>query len=138
MPRFGMDIHLLRTLIINGITGSVALGLILNRLRNRELQPQSWREDVTAPLVEIIIPVRNEERNIGPLLVSLLAQTYPSNSFHLTVVDDGSTDRTAHIAAQIALDHPNVRVIAAPPLPAGWTGKEPRHVHRLSGFSWRR
>jgi poly-beta-1,6-N-acetyl-D-glucosamine synthase len=46
-------------------------------------------------LVSVVIPVRNEEANIGALLQDLAAQTYPASWFEVLVVDDGSTDRTA-------------------------------------------
>jgi chlorobactene glucosyltransferase len=117
------DLHLLRTFIINGVNGGVALGLILNRRRNPELRPTPWPAGRQAPFVEIIIPARNEERNIGPLLESLLAQSYPRGRWRITVVDDGSTDCTAAIVEAIARDHVNVRLVSAPPLPSGWTGK---------------
>jgi chlorobactene glucosyltransferase len=123
MPRFRMDIHLLRTLIINAITTGVALGLVLNRRRNSELVPRPWPRHDSAPFVEIIIPARNEERNIGPLLRTLLAQRYPPGRSRITVVDDASTDRTAQVVSQIAGVHPQISLVSAPPLPPGWTGK---------------
>jgi chlorobactene glucosyltransferase len=123
MPRIKLDIHLLRTLIINAVTGGVAIGLALNRRNNREIEPRSWPQERPAPFVEIIIPARNEERNISPLLASLLAQRYPAGRWRITVVDDASTDRTSQIVAEIARRHPEVRLVSAPPLPAGWTGK---------------
>jgi len=123
MPRIKLDIHLLRTLIINAVTGGVALGLALNRRNNREIEPQPWPPNSTAPFVEIIIPARNEERNVGPLLTSLLVQRYPEGRWRITVVDDESTDRTAQVVAEVARNHPEVRLVSAPPLPAGWTGK---------------
>jgi cellulose synthase/poly-beta-1,6-N-acetylglucosamine synthase-like glycosyltransferase len=48
----------------------------------------------------IIIPARNEEDNIGELLTALLAQTYPPALFEIIVVDDHSTDDTAHVVQQ--------------------------------------
>lgn len=48
------------------------------------------------PLVSIIIPARNEERNIGRLLESINSQTYAK--IETIVVDDGSTDNTISIA----------------------------------------
>ena len=45
------------------------------------------------PLVSIIVPARNEERNIRRCVESLLEQSYPN--FEVIVVDDGSTDRYA-------------------------------------------
>jgi glycosyltransferase involved in cell wall biosynthesis len=118
-----MDIHLLRTLIINSVTVSVAAAFALNRRRNPELVPRPWPAGVPAPFVEIIIPARNEERNIGALLNSLLAQSYPHDRWRVTVVDDSSTDRTAAIVSEVAGANPQVRLVHSPPLPEGWTGK---------------
>ncbi|MFM2358467.1 MAG: hypothetical protein RLY16_460 [Bacteroidota bacterium] len=49
------------------------------------------------PLVTIIIPARNEAKNIGACLQSILAQTYPASHLEILVVDDHSTDETASI-----------------------------------------
>jgi chlorobactene glucosyltransferase len=111
----------LRTLIINGITGAVAMGLAANVLTNREIEPRRWSG--AAPFVEIIVPARNEAGNIRPLLATLLRQEYPKGRYRVTVVDDGSTDGTAALARKVARRHSNLRVIEAPPLPTGWTGK---------------
>lgn len=69
------------------------------------------------PLVSVIVPARNEEASLGACLKSLVSQT--GVAFEIMVVDDGSTDRTHETAASFA----GVRVIAAPPLPPGWSGK---------------
>ena len=66
--------------------------------------------------VSIIVPARNEEASLADCLRSLAAQT--GISFEPIVVDDGSTDRTREIAECFG-----VRVISAPPMPPGWTGK---------------
>lgn len=71
----------------------------------------------TRPQISVIIPARNEEASLGTCLQSLVSQT--GVPFELIVVNDHSSDRTAAIAASF----PNVRVIDAGPLPAGWTGK---------------
>lgn len=47
--------------------------------------------------ISIIIPARNEEENIGTLLMALQNQTYPKEFFEIIVVDDHSTDNTANI-----------------------------------------
>src|SRR5271170_5828028 len=69
------------------------------------------------PQVSVIIPARNEEACLADCLQSLALQT--GVSFEIIVVDDHSTDRTR----EIAMSFPGVRVIAAAPLPDGWTGK---------------
>jgi len=50
--------------------------------------------------ISIIIPARNEEKNIGNLLQALKNQTYPSSLFEVIVVDDHSNDSTAAIVQQ--------------------------------------
>jgi cellulose synthase/poly-beta-1,6-N-acetylglucosamine synthase-like glycosyltransferase len=47
--------------------------------------------------ISVIIAARNEEENIGKLLVSLEKQTYPKHLFEVIVVDDHSTDNTATV-----------------------------------------
>ncbi len=55
----------------------------------------------------IIIPARNEEKNIGLLLNSLLNQNYQKDLFEIIVVDDHSTDHTA----QVVKDFSDVKCI---------------------------
>lgn len=45
----------------------------------------------------------------------------------MRVIDDGSTDRTAELAAQAAAEDERVTLVSAGPLPDGWRGK----VHAL-------
>jgi glycosyltransferase involved in cell wall biosynthesis len=69
---------------------------------------QSWKSipdfiasaETTSIPVSIIIPARNEEKNIGPLLKALQEQTYPKELFEIVVVDDHSTDATVEIVMQ--------------------------------------
>ena len=49
------------------------------------------------PFVSIIIAARNEEKNIGNCIQSLINQTYPQNKFEIIVTDDHSTDDTVSI-----------------------------------------
>ncbi len=50
------------------------------------------------PLVSIIIPTKNEEKNIKACLQSLKSQTYPSKNLEIILVDNFSTDKTTEIA----------------------------------------
>ncbi|RRR70254.1 MAG: glycosyltransferase [Candidatus Viridilinea halotolerans] len=72
------------------------------------------------PLVSILIPARNEERAIGSCVAAALAQDYPA--LEVLVVDDGSTDATPQILAQMR-HHPQLRILSGRPLPPGWAGK---------------
>ncbi len=72
----------------------------------------------TGKSVAVVIPARNEEATIGRAVDSLLCQNYPG-PVRVFVVDDHSTDATARAAG---VDE-RLSVIAAGPLPKGWTGK---------------
>lgn len=45
----------------------------------------------------VIIPARNEERNIGRCLEALRQMNFPRESFEVIFVDNGSTDRTVEL-----------------------------------------
>jgi len=87
-----------------------------------------WLDDISAdvrsdaPLVSVIIPARNERRNIERCVRSILATTY--THVEVIVVDDHSTDGTGDVARSIAERDSRLRVIDAPDLPAGWFGKQ--------------
>lgn len=74
------------------------------------------------PLISVVIPARNEARNIAPCMQSVLRSSYPS--VEVVVVDDRSTDGTGIIAREVARADKRARVIDAPPLPEGWLGKQ--------------
>lgn len=112
-----------RTIITNIITVGVATGLAMNRWRNREIVPREWPVGRDAPYIQIIAPMRNEAENVRPLLATLRKQRYPGGRWGVTIVDDASTDVTKHIAEEIAARSPELTVVAASPLPEGWTGK---------------
>ncbi len=81
------------------------------------------------PGVSIILPARNEERNIRRCVTSLLEQDY--ENYEVIVVDDGSTDETPQILDDIARTHPNgnrMWVLRLRELPPGWAGK-PHAIH---------
>jgi glycosyltransferase involved in cell wall biosynthesis len=61
------------------------------------------------PRVSVIIPVRNRETLIQRAIHSVLNQTY--RDFEIIVVDDGSTDNTASVAALLAEQDKRVRLL---------------------------
>ena len=69
---------------------------------------QSWKKiptfermaDATAiTKVSVIIPARNEEKNIENLLKALHRQSYPMSLLEIIVIDDHSTDNTAGLVS---------------------------------------
>ena len=79
--------------------------------------------------VQVIIPARNEEDCIGRCLNSLVRQT--GISYQITLVDDGSTDRTRAIAESF----PGVRVISAGEPQRGLSGKCNALIRGVEGAS---
>jgi len=65
------------------------------------------------PLVSILVPARNEERNITSCIQSLLMQDYPS--FEIIVLDDQSGDDTLTILMEMAKENPRLKVISGSP-----------------------
>jgi len=65
--------------------------------------------------LSVFIPCYNEEKNLRPLFQSLV-DTLPqvANMFEIIFIDDGSLDKTGSIADQLALLHPNVKVVHHP------------------------
>ncbi len=74
------------------------------------------------PRLSVLVPARDEEGNIGPLLASLLASR--GVEFEVVVLDDGSADRTGEVVREVAARDPRVRLIEGAPLPPGWVGKQ--------------
>lgn len=94
----------------------VMFGIInLRRMARLGGQPAS------GTLVSILIPARNEAANIGACLDAALAST--GCEVEVVVMDDGSTDGTAQIVGRYAARDARVRLVQAPSLPPGWTGK---------------
>jgi len=72
-------------------------------------------------LVSILIPARNEERNILDLLESIRNQDY--TNYEVIILDDHSSDQTYHICSDYADQHKQFKVIRGEVLPADWLGK---------------
>ena len=63
----------------------------------------------------VIVSFLNEERYLPDFLASVAAQTAPPS--RLLLVDDGSTDRSAELAAQFAGEHDWATLLQRPPRP---------------------
>jgi 4,4'-diaponeurosporenoate glycosyltransferase len=99
------------------------LGLEALRLSLGFLLLCRWPRPAPAPPGEgplalaVIVPARDEADALPGLLASLGTQRRPAAE--VVVVDDGSGDATAEVAAA-----GGARVLAAPPRPPGWNGKQ--------------
>jgi chlorobactene glucosyltransferase len=90
----------------------------------RELEVEPPQIDATLPPVAVVIPARNEAHAIGRCIAALATQDYPAQAVEVVIVDDNSSDDTVIAASAVAAKYRRrFRVMAAGPLPAGWTGK---------------
>ncbi len=80
------------------------------------------RQPEGLPSLAVIVPGRNEERDIAACLQSLLAQDY--GRMEIVAVDDRSTDRTGLLIDAFAAAHPaNLKAMHVRELPPEWLGK---------------
>ncbi len=100
------------------------LALIVRDIRSARRVPHVVplpNEQQLPATVSVIVPARNEARNIGRCLAGLAAQPLPG--VQVIVLDDNSADATGEIARSFAERVPGLRVLAGEPLPPGWAGK---------------
>ena len=106
-------------------------------------QPDDFRARVVIPLphrsrpmVDIVIPVRNAERDLASSVRRLhayLAEHFPFTT-RITIADNASTDSTPAIATRLAAELPHVRVLRlnekgrGRALAAAWLTSEARVV----------
>lgn len=74
------------------------------------------------PSLSVLIPARDESASIAAAIQSVLASR--GVDLELIVLDDASTDDTADKVRQLAEQDARLRLETAPPLPAGWNGKQ--------------
>lgn len=97
--------------------------LVFWRVRgSRSLAEEGGEATQGAPLVSVIVPARDERRNIAECVRSVLAADYPA--LEVVVVDDHSTDGTSALARVAGGADPRLRVLDNGPLPPGWFGKQ--------------
>ena len=101
---------------------------LVNMLSKPRL-PLTVIDNSLLPSLSILIPVRNEEKNIGTLLGSL--SLLPYGKAEIIVYDDGSTDGTEDVVAACLKVDGRIKYILGDELPEGWTGKN-YACHRLA------
>ncbi len=109
-----------------GLLAGSALTWWLHRFRGLAIRvrPGAAAAGGGGPLISVIVPARNEDRNVERCVSALLAQSY--QNYEVVVVDDRSTDDTGPILARLAAarnGQPRLRVVEGAPLPPGWAGK---------------
>lgn len=92
------------------------LGLAVGTLLLRSVPVAPDGKITLSHRISVIIPARNEEKNLHRLLESI--QSRQSLELEIIVVDDSSTDATAEVARRAG-----ATVLQGSTLPTGWTGK---------------
>jgi chlorobactene glucosyltransferase len=121
-----------QTLLIGISTAGMLIGLFiawkLHTSHQMEIavSPEDRAALPVAPFISVIVPARNEARNIRRCVEALLEQNYPQ--YELIVVDDRSSDATprilAELAAQEAAEGRNrLHILHGKELTPGWAGK---------------
>jgi chlorobactene glucosyltransferase len=118
-----MEILLLYNYIVAGALVVILGNFLLNNYIFRDTSSYCLADLNTNiyPLVSVLIPARNEEKNIARCLRSLTRQDYPN--LEILVLDDNSNDNTNAVVQEYVSRYRNVRLINGKPLPAGWLGK---------------
>lgn len=112
-----LELVALVALVLAAIPAALFLVNILFYRRTAPVPPS-----IPAEALSVLIPARNEEKNIRATLEAVLANR--GADFEIIVLDDHSTDQTAAIVEAFARRDPRVRLESAPPLPPGWCGKQ--------------
>lgn len=79
----------------------------LNKLQKNE------NEKIIDEFISVIIPFRNEEKNIAATYKNLVNQNYPKEKYELIFVNDSSTDNSLLILQNLPVQE-NVNIISVP------------------------
>ena len=129
-----MDLFLLYQFIILVILGVLLANFLFNQYLYKDISnfelPGKIKDD--PPLVSVLIPARNEEKNINKCIKAFIKQDYPN--FEIVVLDDNSSDDTYNIVKKLSKQNKNIRIFKGKPLPPGWLGKS-YACHQLSSYA---
>jgi CDP-glycerol glycerophosphotransferase len=106
-PRFAA----LARRVVNRLPSEVQAGL---RQVTHRLPGFSEQSGAASPLLSVVVVATNAESYLSECLHSLRSQTL--KRIEVLVVDNGSTDRTAVVAQELAADDPRFKVIRRPRL----------------------
>lgn len=94
---------------------------LTNYIFTLKLHKNKFENCQTDKKISVLIPARNEEKNIANLLNDLINQTY--DNLEIIILDDQSKDNTKAIAIEFSKRYKNLKVIHGANLPENWLGK---------------
>lgn len=102
-------------LLVIGIAGRVGRGAIqwgrnrtAGRMERQDITEREGGDRRRPPMASVLMPVYNGARYLRQALDSVLSQTF--GDFEFIIVDDGSTDDTPALLADVARRDPRIRV----------------------------
>lgn len=75
--------------------------VFLDKKSSFQTEEKAGRGLARHPVVSVIIPAYNEEKNIKATIQSVLNLEYPKDKLELIIIDDGSKDGTAEVVAGV-------------------------------------
>ncbi len=99
-------------------TGLRLIIALFNLLGRQWLKDRSSKDE---PRVSVLIPARNEEKNIAIIIEDILSHDY--NNIDIWIYDDMSEDRTLQIIKRYADKDSRINIIQGNEPSAGWLGK---------------
>jgi chlorobactene glucosyltransferase len=129
-----MDLFLLYQFVVLAILLLLFINFLVNNILLKDISRygKSFFAKDDAPLVSVLIPARNEEKNISRCLKMILKQDYPN--FEVIVLDDNSVDKTYEIVNGYRMKDQRVKLYKGGPLIKGWMGKN-YACHQLSKYA---
>jgi glycosyltransferase involved in cell wall biosynthesis len=117
-----------------GAASTLIAGIALTRFHDAKLPRLPDAPLASEEPVCLLVPARDEVREVGAALRSWLAQDHPF--LRIVVVDDGSTDGTSEVLAALQAEHPDrLAVLRNDHLPEGWLGKN-HALHLAQAHPW--
>jgi chlorobactene glucosyltransferase len=107
--------------LITGIWFYIIYLWIRSIKNSPKLIEQKNQQLYTIPKVSIILPAKNEQKNLEKCIESLLNQDYPN--YELILINDASEDKTLDIMKEFSYKDNKVKVINLDYKPEGWLGK---------------
>ncbi|WP_027109206.1 glycosyltransferase [Lacticigenium naphthae] len=113
------------TVLISAIIGTLVCELVFVWWNHYNLpKPSDYKRDPqqsTRSSISILIPARDEEKNIEACIQAVMKQTVVPKE--VLVLDDHSTDQTPAILEKLQKEFTKLRVVRGKELPEGWVGK---------------
>ncbi|MBD3185037.1 glycosyltransferase [Candidatus Poribacteria bacterium] len=111
------------SLLLSFLYGLTSLLLSIGVIRIKRLTGNNLSED-QLPFVSVLIPAKDEEKNIKSCLDSILNQSYPIDRYEIIVINDRSADNTPTIIRDYAKRYVRIKSLNIKTRPKGITGKQ--------------